>query len=181
VTIHRALIVCSFSAATAFAAAAHAGDVAQGRSAYVVTRPDPGVVAPAAPLLTTNVPLRSGDSARVVVRPVVAPTLILDRAVSEQPVRPWLAEVRLANTTTIYVDPQANYRPHLTRGIDRNHTILKAQRLALSRMALPARVIRNHTLPVVDEQAARRDIRPRAIFRLIKPQPEGERKVAMAD
>ncbi len=181
VTVPRTLIVCSFAAASAIGGLAHAGPLIGNESAYVVTRPGPGIVQPAPRIADdTTLPLRHGDSARVVARPVADPGPTADRDLSRQSVRPWLTELQLANTTTVHVDPFRNYRQYTWRGIDQNHSIIKAQRLGLSRLTTPAYVVRNlRAWPV--EAPQRPDIEPRAIFRIRKAQPQDQRKVAMAD
>lgn len=178
--VQRALIVGSFAAASVMGGITHAGPVGASRAAYVMTRPEPGYAQAAGWNPITRVPLRSGGSARVVVRPMVDYGLTLDRALSEQPARPWLTELQLANTTTIYIDPLDSYRDYAWRGIDENHSILKAKRLGLSRLALPTRVIRNPLAPGF-EDATEPEILPRAIFRIRKPDTTPMRKVALAD
>lgn len=69
--------------------------------------------------------------AAVVVRPVAAPAATVDRALAEQPVRPYLIEVRLVNTT-VYLDPAVDYGRKRVGSLDEDHFILKAQRVHAS-------------------------------------------------
>lgn len=173
-------MVCSLLG-VAMGGIAEAGPMVGNAPAYVVMRPDTGIVAPrSAAMLPLESAVRTGDSARVVVREVSDGVATVDRSLAHQPVRPWLTELRLANTTTIYIDPLRNYRPYAWRGIDENHTILRAQRAGLSRLALPARVVVNPHV-VAEDDAAGRDIQPRAILRIRKAPDEAPRKVALAE
>ena len=175
-TLARSLFVCSL-VACGWTAAAQAQPVSPARSAYVVTRPEPGLVR-ADRAAATVVPLIRGHSAVALVRPVVDAGPTVGRDLSRQPVQPWLVPVRYANTTTIYVDPLENYQPYAWRGIDDNHSILKAQRLGLDQLARPTRVIRNPLVPVVQHREP--GVMPRPILKFRKPEPADTRKVALA-
>lgn len=155
--------------------------MAQAPSAYVITRPEPGVVSPTGPRdLTSTLRLDPGGVERVVLRPVVEPTATVARPLSLQPVRPWLVELRLA-TTTIFIDPHASLRQDFNRGIDENHTLMRAQRLGLNRSALPARVIRNEQAAAI-EALDHGGAVPQPILRFRKPQPQRDApQVAMRD
>lgn len=79
--------------------------------------------------------------ASVVTRTVVDRSITVSRAIAEQPVHPYLVEVRVG-VTRIYLDPAKEYRRQNENAIDDNHTILKALRLADSMHAQRARIVR---------------------------------------
>jgi hypothetical protein len=103
---------------------------------------------------------------RLVLRRVVEPAAVVGRDLAEQPVRTDLVELQVVNTT-IYLDPDADYEHQGVNPIDEDHRILKAQRLARSLLARPARVLRN---PLADRpaEAAAKPL-PHAIIRFRKP------------
>jgi len=75
-----------------------------------------------------------------------------------------LVEVRV-NKTTIYLDKQADYQYQNGYGIDQNHSLLRAQRLARALDGQPVTVVRNEHLPHPDASDLQvHDIQPRAIF-----------------
>ena len=76
----------------------------------------------------------------VVTRPIVDPSVTVDRGLSEQPVRPWLIEVKLVNTK-VYLDPEADYIRQGDGQIDENHSLVAAQRLGRSLRAQSVQTI----------------------------------------
>lgn len=75
----------------------------------------------------------SNNSAYVVESaPVVAPAATVGRALSEQPVHPWMYKVRVGSTTTL-LDPLANYSDDGPGRLDENHWIPRSQREFISR------------------------------------------------
>jgi hypothetical protein len=74
-----------------------------------------------------------GSGVQIITRDVVEPAATVSRELSEQPVRPYLTEVKVV-TQIIQLDPAADYeRQDNAEGrLDENHWILRAQRLARS-------------------------------------------------
>ena len=70
----------------------------------------------------------------IVSRQVVEPAATVSRSLSEQPVRPFLVEVKIVNTTT-FIDPMSDLQYQGVGKIDDDHSLLKAQRLARARMS----------------------------------------------
>lgn len=137
----RVAITSSLVAAAAMSAATAMGATPPGGAgvstrAHVIGRPAAGVVCH--PLAS---PVREQHAAVLVDRPVVEPAATVSRALSEQPVHPYLAELKLVHTT-IYIDPRKNYMDGPLGGLDRNHDIVKAKSLYLSLHARPAHVVR---------------------------------------
>jgi hypothetical protein len=66
-------------------------------------------------------PLNASNTAHVIVRAAEHPELAVDRAVSSQPVHPWMAEVQLGTLST-YVDPAQDLS-----NLDENHALRRAQ------------------------------------------------------
>ncbi|MEX0887483.1 MAG: hypothetical protein WD009_13695 [Phycisphaeraceae bacterium] len=149
--------------------------------AYVVTRDAPDRPSPRDVHRVAIEPVDARAS-HVVFRPVVEPAATVSRALAEQPTFLHLAEVRL-NQTTILVDPE---KP--LRRLDESHEIRRAQRMFLSRQALPARVIRPpHASQPRAERLPRDLVVPRAVFfrpdaldRQPGPAPAPERSPAPA-
>ena len=82
------------------------------------------------------------DRVELVERRVVEPAAVVSRALSEQPT--YLHEVQLdVINTPIWVDLSENYTDERHGGLDDNHSIVKAQRIARSLRANHARVVRN--------------------------------------
>lgn len=95
------------------------------------------------------------DRVELVERRVVEPAAVVSRALSEQPV--YLHEVQLdVINTPISVDLSANYTDERHGGLDDNHSIVKAQRIARSLRANQARVVRSPA----PQQRDREDIKP---------------------
>jgi len=102
----------------------------------------------------------------VIQRQIVEPAAVVSRALSEQPVHPHLIEVLLLGegqreTSTIYLDPLADYEHQGSLVLDENHFINRAQRLGRSLRASGAYIIRSSSRP----QPVAVPIRPHLIFR----------------
>jgi hypothetical protein len=67
--------------------------------------------------------------AAIVVRPITNSAATVSRGLSEQPVRPFMIEVRVGNTTT-FIDPDVDYRGTGPGKLDEGHWIIRAQRKA---------------------------------------------------
>lgn len=105
----------------------------------------------------------TGQGVRLIVRDVVEPAATVSRGLSEQPVRPFMAEVKLV-AQTIYLDPAGTYyRQDDAEGhLDDNHWILRSQQLA--------RTLANPGVQVIYGSQARKPaaaIEPRMI--LLRP------------
>jgi len=105
---------------------------------------------------------RQHQSVQIVTRRVVEPAATVSRALSEQPVRPHMVELRIADRTTFF-DPQAEHLQPRRFRIDENHTIIRAQRLANSLNARPVTVIYG------SDAAAERNLEPQPHIILLKP------------
>lgn len=93
----------------------------------------------AAPLMAGSGPVayRASDQnprVYVVTRPIVEPAATVSRALSEQPVRPFMIEVKIVNTTT-FLDPLTDLQYQGVGKIDDDHSLLKAQRLGRAMMS----------------------------------------------
>ncbi|MFA9479868.1 hypothetical protein ACERK3_16415 [Phycisphaerales bacterium AB-hyl4] len=135
---------------------------------HVVTRDGP-VAEADTPSTVQRLPIDTNrpEGPQLIRRQIVEPAAVVSRALSEQPVLPHLAEVRVGGVTVL-VDPQVDYR-RPTGGIDKNHTIIRAQRLhQAAQPASPARVVRHHHADQPDPSATTRPT-PRAIF--LRPAP----------
>ena len=88
-----------------------------------------GVAAEAAESVSINP--HESNAIRVFRGNVADPSATVSRELSEQPVRPWLAQVKVV-TQIVHIDPQANYfTQDDTEGrLDENHWIPRSQRLA---------------------------------------------------
>jgi hypothetical protein len=117
-----------------------------------------------------DVRLHRIDHSRVVTRPITASAAVIDRDLSEQPVHRHLIEMQMVNTT-IYLDPQAIYSSLGNGGLDKDHSIVRAQRLYNGlHTATPARLVRH---PLVEEAAPTDRIMPRAIIQVPIRRPLG--------
>ena len=104
--------------------------------------------------------------------PVARRAATVSRELAQQPTYPHLARVRVA-TTTILVDPEANYIDRPWGGFDRGLYIARAQRLARSLWNRPVvRTYRNEAPPVVGNVENRPLDRPGVI--LYSPLPGRE-------
>ncbi|MCX5662201.1 MAG: hypothetical protein NTW19_21190 [Planctomycetota bacterium] len=75
----------------------------------------------------------SNNSAYTVERaPAAYPAATVDRALSQQPVHPWMYQVRVGSTST-WLDPLANYNDDGPGSLDENHFIPRSQREYISR------------------------------------------------
>lgn len=109
-------LACALGLSTAIAVDAHARDddsvrVVQGSNVRSYH------VAPGMP-----------QSVRVVTRVVVAPEATVSRELAEQPVRPYLIEMRV-NGTTVYLDPNEDYEHQGPGVLDEAHSIPRGQQL----------------------------------------------------
>lgn len=107
--------------------------------------------------------------------PVVRRSAVVSRELAEQPTFPHLAEVRVA-TTTILIDPEANYIDRPWGGFDRGLYIARAQRLVRSlRSRRTVTTHRNEAMPA--------DVENRPLDRpgmiLYSPRPRQERAPRM--
>lgn len=132
---------------------------------YVVTRPAPGIHSRVAPAPVVELPVgQRGAQGLVIEGSAVYPTL---------------GRLVLANSATIYIDPLADYQTSRRGRLDENHTIVQAQNLLRSRLALRTRTITN-PLARAQEEAAR-PVVPRAIIEVPRtPKEEPAPKVALS-
>ncbi len=131
--------------------------------AYLVTA-DSVVARPAVTHHAVNG--RNATSTAVIVqRRVAQPAAVVSRSLAEQPVHPYLIEVRLANTTTVYLDPDRDYQYQNGNPIDTNHTLLQAQRLGRELNNPGVTIVRNERAADETQSMVRADeIQPRAIL-----------------
>lgn len=142
---------------------AQAGEGIDRTQARVVTRDSPGLQR--APVRREALASPRREHVRIVHRRVLEPAATVSRELSEQPVRPHLAELEVVHTR-VFVDPK-QHLGRRTGGIDHNHSLHRAQRRWFDEQARPARVIRGLRPKASDEP--RQSIRPRAII----PVPSG--------
>ena len=143
-------MVVSMSATALFA-----GGPRDRTEAHVVTRSGPAA-SEQVRYVSPTTPRR--DKVHIVHRPVVEPAATVSRDLSEQPVRPHLAELVVVNTP-ITVDPHQDFR-RATGGIPQDHYLWEAQRQWLNDHAKPARVIQRPAAP----QRRAETIQPRAVI-----------------
>lgn len=72
------------------------------------------------------------EHTHIVTRDVTYPAATVDRAMSDQPVRPHMIELKVAQTTT-WIDPDVSYTLPTHHHLDQGHSIVRAQRLFKSR------------------------------------------------
>ena len=80
----------------------------------------------------------------IVLRSISEPAAVVSRALSEQPTRPWLIEVRRAGGTPIFLDPQENYERQGPNAIDENNSILRAQRQGVALRTPSVQIVRGN-------------------------------------
>ena len=114
---------------------------------------------PSAHAVTHSRPIRT-HTARVIEQHVLDPAAAVSRELSDQPVHPYLIEVRVVNTT-VWLDSEKDYIRQGFYKIDENHHIPAAHRLARSRRAPRARTSWGSYTGGSDSQ---RTIRPYMIF-----------------
>ena len=103
--------------------------------------------------------------------PIVAPGAVVGRGLEQQPTYAHLVELRV-NNTTVLVDPAKNYTDKPWGGLDEDHFLAEAQRMAAPIAAERVRVVRNPRAELLRERE--QPIRPRAILhRPLAPQPDG--------
>lgn len=121
-------------------------------------------------------------STRLIVRPVLDASAVVDPAVAATPTFPDQVKVVYANSTAVYLNPadrQFIYSPDGIDHIDDNHSLMRALRLAESLRATGAHVVTKSPREAVDTPAPRT---ARPIFRLRKPDPvTTPQPVAMAE
>lgn len=103
----------------------------------------------------------------LVYNPVLVPGATVDEAVARTPALPHLIRLKMGQTT-ILIDPDANYRGAMPGHLDRNHSIIRAQRTWEALRDRGAHVVRRALR--VGERAdtlSAQDIKPRAI--LLRP------------
>jgi len=158
----------TMTAAVALAGAMAWGGAAtaQGGGAYVVSKDTLTSTA------TRRVSVMPGlqPNTRVVVRPVLNESAVVDPALAATPTFPNQVKLVYANTTAVYLDPANAGFIYSTDGvdhIDHNHSLLRALRVANAQGAgsyVATRVERSEA-----ERSA--STMPRPIFRLRKPNP----------
>jgi len=105
-----------------------------------------GVAAEAAE--SVSVSPQETSAIRIYRNNVVEPAATVSRELSDQPVRPWLAKVKVV-TQIVYIDPQADYlhQDDCVGRLDENHWILRSQRLANALNAPAIEVHQGDPLP----------------------------------
>ena len=103
-------------------------------TAYVVTRSGPGIIRGLQPRPESRVEALPVDSRvqpgayQVIDRPVANRAATVSRALAEQPVYPYLVELK-QGLITVYLDPAHDYRGQGPGRLDENNSILKALRM----------------------------------------------------
>lgn len=143
------------------------GSEALAGTAYVVTRPHPGIYATSEPAPVSQVErlpvtehVQPGDY-QVLDRPVVEPAATVSRALAEQPVFPYLVPVKMG-LITVYLDPAHDYQHTAVGGLDENNSLVRALQMPRPyQRATDAYVVRRPHLPRVPERTA---IAPEAVI-----------------
>jgi hypothetical protein len=101
-----------------------------------------GVVGSAHAQTSERLVHQHSDNVRVVQRQVAAPAAVVSRDLEEQPVYTHLVELKVNNVTT-YIDPKVDYVNRTgPGGLDRNHSIVRAQLVAPQESAKATHVVR---------------------------------------
>lgn len=108
-------------------------------------------------------------SAVIVRRPVAYPEVVVPRALSEQPGRPWLIEIRVGGSTTVYIDPEANYTHQNPDPLDANQLIPRAQQVYRSHLGNRAYIVRGLKQKPETQEAEQATKEPTEVYILQKP------------